>query len=117
MTGILPAGSTVMTLPSCNTWAACVLQASPACPLMRMAQEPQMELRQEQRRLRVPSTSSRILMRASRTVALSSTDTGYSCQKGVGSSDSGSSRLTLIVMSIGQYFLSSGVHRVMLTGE
>ena len=59
MTGITPAGATVIT-PSCTTVWAMVLQARAAWPLIRMAQEPQMALRQEQRRDSVPSSSSRI---------------------------------------------------------
>ena len=75
MTGITPAGSTVMT-PSCATVLAMVLQARAAWPLIRIAQEPQMALRQEQRRDSVPSSSSRIWISASRTVALSGIVTG-----------------------------------------
>ena len=70
-TGMLPAGSTVMT-PSIIMSLAWDLQASPAWPFIRIAQEPQIELRQEQRRLKVPSVSSRTLIRASNTVPLSS---------------------------------------------
>ena len=67
-------------LVSSNARDRAVLQARAAWPLIRMAQEPQMALRQEQRRVRVPSISSRILIRASSTVALSGTDRAYSCQ-------------------------------------
>ena len=51
-----------------NAWMISVLQASPACPLIRMAQEPQMALRHEQRRASVPSVSSRMRIRPSNTV-------------------------------------------------
>jgi hypothetical protein len=56
------------------------LQANPAWPLIRIAQEPHMALRQEQRRLKVPSISSRIFIKPSSTVALSSSVSEKSCQ-------------------------------------
>ena len=72
MTCMLPAGSTTMGPPFLATSEILVLQASMAWPFMRMAHDPQMALRHEQRRARVPSMSSRILIRPSRTTAPSS---------------------------------------------
>ena len=64
-----------MSSPSGDIWVTRVLQAKAAWPLTRMAQEPQMALRQEHLSDRVPSMSSRMLMRASRTVVYWSTST------------------------------------------
>ena len=79
-TCITPAGSTTMVPSPFIAPAAWVLQASALWPLIFMAQEPHMELRQEQRKVRLPSTSSRTLIKASRTVAFSSNDTEKSSQ-------------------------------------
>ena len=71
---MLPAGST-LTAPSPEPAKSeiLVLQASTPRPFTRTAHDPQMALRHEQRSARVPSTSSRILISPSSTVAVSST--------------------------------------------
>ena len=60
------------------TWMSRVLHASPARPLIRMAHEPQMALRQEQRSASVPSISSRIRISPSSTVLDSAISSAYS---------------------------------------
>jgi hypothetical protein len=67
---------------------------------MRIAHEPQMALRHEHRSASVPSISSRILIRPSRTVADCSTSRVYSWKKGAGLEESGLSLLTLRVTSM-----------------
>ena len=70
---MLPIGSTTTGPPfeGCTS-VILVLHASMAWPFTRMAQEPQIALRQEHRSASDPSISSRILMSPSRTVAFSS---------------------------------------------
>ena len=75
ITGWLPIGS-ILTVPPSETCSfSLALHARTAWPFTRMAQEPQMDARQEQRRAREPSISSRTLIRVSRTVKWSSTST------------------------------------------
>ena len=101
MTCMFPAGSTVTGPPPRGTASDIfVLHARPACPLIRMAHEPQMALRQEHRSVSVPSISSRTLIRPSKTVAESSISRSYSWKRASGLSTSGSKRLTLSVTCI-----------------
>ena len=70
---MLPIGSTTTGPPFKGSMSLIfVLQASMAWPFTRIAHEPQIALRQEHRRASEPSISSRIFMRPSSTVALSS---------------------------------------------
>ena len=68
---MLPIGSTQISSPLGASADSLVLHPNLACPFTRKEHEPQTALRQEQRKVNVPSISSRILISASSTVAKS----------------------------------------------